>query len=54
MSNSAMGVLRQVGAGSVFGLGEEGRGLLLNQIGANGTDANDIGVVRPPDRTRCW
>ena len=24
--------LRQVGAGSVFGLGEEGRGVLLNQV----------------------
>ena len=31
VSNSALGVLRQVGAGSVFGLGEEGRGVLLNQ-----------------------
>ena len=30
-SNSALGVLRQVGSGGGFGLGEEGRGVLLHQ-----------------------
>jgi len=30
-SNSSLAELRQVGAGCVFGLGEEGRGVLLKQ-----------------------
>ena len=30
-SNSALGVLRQIGSGGGFGLGEEGRGVLLHQ-----------------------
>ena len=31
VSNSALGVLQQVGAGSLFGLGKEGCGMLQNQ-----------------------
>ena len=32
VSNSALGVLLQVGTGSVFGFGGEGRGVLLNRV----------------------
>ena len=42
-SNSSLDELRQVGAGCVFGLGEEGRGVLLNQAVQRGL----LGAVAP-------
>ena len=52
-SNSALDVLRQVGAGSAFGLGEEGGGVPLHQAVQRGLFravalAVDRGAVRRP------
>ena len=46
VSNSALGVLLQVGTGSVCGLGEEGRGVLLNRVVQRGLFQAVVLVVK--------